>query len=215
MIIEIKKLNNEIGFSISGEILTQIHNWEHSVDEKVFREQLETGSYQGHYPISTTIRMLMELAEKEGKIMPYYGVGGSSGACVYKFQITNDSRCRFQVEHSLTGDVLELLLNTKIVDANTDMNREPEMQFSFLPYLTDEKLDKPWSGERHRQLICKIFEQEYQNLIEWVNWVNEQALTPRYIYSFAQVSMGATGFTVKVEDTETGQIIDVTDYDNW
>ncbi|MDJ0553423.1 MAG: hypothetical protein QNJ68_03095 [Microcoleaceae cyanobacterium MO_207.B10] len=215
MIIEIQKLHNELGFRISGEIVKQIHSWEYSVDEKVFREQLETGFYKGRYPISPDIRMFMEMAEKKGKIMPYYGAGGSSGACTYKFQITNDFCCLFKVKHSLTGDVFELMLNSQIVDANTEIKRESEMQFSFLPYVTNEKLDKPWSGERHKQLVCKIFGQEYKNLKEWDNWVEEEALSSRYIYNFSQVSMGATGFSVKVEDTETDSIVDVTDYDDW
>ncbi|MFB2879462.1 hypothetical protein [Floridanema aerugineum] len=48
---------------------------------------------------------------------------------------------------------------------------------------------------------------------------NLAALIVRYSercnYNFGQVSMGATGLTVKVEDTETGERIDATDYDGW
>ena len=95
------------------------------------------------------------------------------------------------------------------------MIREPEIQFSFLPYMTDEELDHPWAGERNPTLVCKISGQEYETLTQWKNWMDEQALTPRYIYQFAQVCLGSTGFTVKVEDTETCEVIDATDYDDW
>jgi hypothetical protein len=213
-VIEVQKLHNEIGFRVSSELLKQLHDWEYSVDEMVFKEQLATGSYKGRYSVEGFILEMMQQAEQQGKIMPYYGAGGSSGACAYKFRLKG-SKCNLRVEHSLTGDALDLEADIKEANALLEMIREPEIQFSILPYVTDEELDKPWTGERNPTLVCKIAGQEYETLTQWKNWMNEQALTPRYIYQFAQVSLGATGFTVKVEDTETGEVIDATDYDDW
>ncbi|MFB2891729.1 hypothetical protein ACE1CI_02180 [Aerosakkonemataceae cyanobacterium BLCC-F50] len=144
----------------------------------------------------------------------YYGAGGSSGACIYKFKL-NGSQCHFLFQHSLTGETLDLEVDIKEVDALTSMIRKPEIQFSILPFVTDEELEHPWTGERNPTLVCQIAGVEYETLTGWKNWRDDQALTPRYIYEFGQVSMGATGLTVKVEDTETGERIDATDYDDW
>ena len=212
--IEVKKLPNELGFRVSQEMLSQIYEWEHSVDELVFKEQLATGSFRGKFPISPELRIIMERAEQAGKLMPYYGAGGSSGACRYKFQIDN-SECKLQVEHSVAQETLDLVGTVKKQNTLLGWIRKPEIQFSFLPYVTNEKLSHPWTGKRNLQLVCKIAEQEYQNLKSWSNWVDEQALTARYIYQFGQVSLGSTGFSVTVLDKNTKTMIDVTDYDDW
>jgi hypothetical protein len=212
-VIEVQKLHNEIGFRVSGELLKQLHNWEYSIDERVFKEQLATGFFKGN-PVSKSVLQMMKRAEQQGKIMPYYGAGGSSGACVYKFRL-NDFVCNLRIEHSITGDALDLNVEIKEANALIQMVREPEIQFSFLPYVTDEELEHPWTGERNTTLVCKIAGREYETLTQWKNWIDEQALTPRYIYQFAQVSIGPTGFVAKVEDTETGEVVDATDYDDW
>ena len=212
--IEVQKLYNEIGFRVSSELLKQLHDWEYSVDEMVFKEQLATGSYKGRYSVQRGLLKIMQQAEQQGKIMPYYGAGGSSGACAYKFRLKG-SKCHLRIEHSLTGDALDLEADIKKLKARVKIVRKPEIQFSFLPYVTDEELNHPWTGERNPTLVCKIAGQEYETLTQWKNWIEEQALTPRYIYRFGQVSLGPTGFSVKVEDTETGEVIDVSDYDNW
>lgn len=212
--IEVQKLDNSLGFRVSSDLLKKVHEWEFSMDEMVFKEQLATGSFRGRYAVDSLILQLMRQAEEQGKIMPYYGAGGSSGACIYKFKL-NGSQCQFQVQHSLTRETLNLEVDIKEVDALIPMIRKPEIQFSVLPYVTDEELEHPWTGERNPTLVCQIAGVEYETLTGWKNWVDDQAFTPRYIYEFGQVSMGATGLTVKVEDTETGERIDATDYDAW
>lgn len=212
--IDVQKLDNSLGFRVSGDLLKQVHEWEFSMDEMVFKEQLATGSFRGRYAVDDSILQLMRQVEEQGKIMPYYGAGGSSGACIYKFKL-NGSQCHFQVQHSLTRETLNLEVDIKEVDTGMQMVRKTEIQFSFLPYVTDEELEHPWTGERNPTLVCQIAGVEYETLTQWKNWRDDQALTPRYIYEFGQVSMGATGLTVKVEDTETGERIDATDYDAW
>lgn len=211
--LEVQKSHKKIGFRVSGELVKQLYDWEYSIDEMVFKEQLATGSFKGSFSVQGFILEMMQQAEKEGEILPYYGAIGSS-ACVYKFRLKG-SKCNLRIEHSLTGDALDLEVDIKKANRLFSIIREPALQFSFLSYVMDKKLDHPWSGKRNSTLVCQIAEQEYQTLTQWKNWMNEQALTPRYIYRFTQVSIGATGFTVKVEDTETGEIIDATDYDDW
>jgi len=212
--LEVQKLNNCLGFRVSGYLLKQVHEWEFSQDEVVFKEQLKTGSFRGRYEVEGSMLYIQQQAELQGKIMPYYGAGGSSGACIYKFQLKG-SKCQFQVTNSLTEETLDLEVDIKEVDPQMQMIRKTEIQFSFLPYFTDQELEHPWTGERNPTLVCKIARVEYETLTQWKHWKDDQALTPRYIYEFGQVSLGETGLTVKVEDTQTGEIIDATDYDSW
>lgn len=212
--IEVQKNYNGIGFRVSGDLLIQIYEWERSLDEMVFNEQLQTGSFRGVLTIDGGIRKIMEKAQQEGKILPYYGAGGSSGACIYKFQM-DGLQCHLQVKHTATQETLDLVQTIESTQTGHNFERKSEIQFSILPYVTDEELSPPWTGERHQELVCKIAQKEYQNLINWSNWNEDLALTPRYCYHFGQVSLGATGFAVKVFDTGTHHLIDVTDYDSW
>jgi hypothetical protein len=62
-VIEAQKLYNEIEFRVSGELLKQLHDWEYSVDEMVFKEQLSIGSYKGRYSVEGFILEMMQQAE--------------------------------------------------------------------------------------------------------------------------------------------------------
>jgi hypothetical protein len=44
----------------------------------VFKEQLAMGSLKGHYSVDEFVLKMMQQAEQQGKIMSYYGTGGSS-----------------------------------------------------------------------------------------------------------------------------------------
>ncbi len=64
-------------------------------------------------------------------------------------------------------------------------------------------------------MLCRIAGKEYQKLKSWDQWVYKLALTDKYEFSFGSVSMGATGFVAKVKETTTGDMIDITDYEDW
>jgi hypothetical protein len=187
MPIELQKLDNRIQFKVAGETLQKLVEWAYSIDEMVFNEQLETGSFRGLWEVDDDWLMVMKKVKERGGIAPYYGAGGSRGACVYIFKPTL-SGCSIVIEHSVVNEAMEL--------------GEAEVA-SAQPITSDD------------EFTFKIMGKEYQKLRKWKNWREEQAFTSRYVYRFGQVSLGATGFTVKVEDTEGGKIIDVTDYDDW
>lgn len=211
--IHVYKTKKAIGFRVLGEIYQQISKWAYSVDEKVFKNQLATGRLAKNVELTPKILALMRHVEKKGKIMPYYGVGGSSGVCTYRFRIIK-SRIELTVEHGFTGKTMRLdtPLETSQRLANTK-----GLRFKFCPfsYQNKEKLPPEWSGELPKALVCKIDGREYENLAKWPKWVDTQALSERYEYSFGEVSIGATGFAAKVMDTKSNKLIDVTDYDNW
>lgn len=212
--LEVQKSPNKIRFRVSGDLVKKLHDWEYSIDEMVFKEQLVTGSFKGRLLVPEYILEIMQHAEKQGIILPYYGFISSRG-CVYKFRLKG-SKCNLISENFLTGDVLDLEVDIKQENKFFGIIRELAIQFSFLSHVIAEKLGHPWAGKRNSTLVCQIAEQEYQTLKKWKTWMNDQALTPRYIYKFTPVSLGVPGgFAAKVEDTETGEIIDPNDYKNW
>lgn len=107
---------NELRFTIWGTICQDISNWEDSVDEMVFNEQLATGSYHGKFLIGDDERALMQQIKANGQIMPYYGVGGSHGACAYTIQC-HDNGYLIRVENASAKESAEF-------DTHTNDGRE-------------------------------------------------------------------------------------------
>ncbi|MCP4542184.1 MAG: hypothetical protein GY832_34105 [Chloroflexi bacterium] len=211
--LEILKTQDAISFRLSGKLFQQISDWEFSIDEMVFKEQLQTGSFRGKYPVDGIILEVMKPVEKEGRILPYYGAGGSRGIGTYYFRSTS-SGFAIQVEHTVTEE--HLVINVSSEEIGTFINKEtiPRFKYSPMPYLVDEKLPEEWSKIPDNEIIFRIAGKEYQSLAEWENWAKEQAFTSRYVYQFGLVSMGA-GYTMAIEDTGTNSTINVTDYDSW
>jgi hypothetical protein len=211
--IQVHKTNKEIGYKVSGEIYQQITQWAYSIDETVFKEQLATGLFGNTIELDPDILAVMRRVEKQGGILPYYGVGGSSGVCTYRFRVIM-SRIELTVEHGATEKVMSL--DTPLETSERSPSVEGRrFKFSPFPYLMKEKLPQAWSGEPPEALVCKIAGREYEKLVKWPKWVDTQALSERYEYSFGEVSLGATGFAAKVKDKESDDLIDVTDYDDW
>jgi hypothetical protein len=211
--LEILNAKNVIGFRVSGKLFQQISNWEYAIDEMVFKEQLATGSFHGQYPVDGDVLKVMKQVEKEGGILPYYGVGGSSGAGAYYFKPTSTG-VAIQVEHTVVKQFLDINISEENISTFVDRKTTPRFKYSSTPYIIDEELPEAWSKTPANEIIFRIAGTEYQKLVGWENWVEEQAFTSRYIYRFALVSMGS-GYTIKVEDTKTGSIINATDYDGW
>lgn len=185
MSIVMQQLDGELRFTLSGSVCQRISDWERGLDEMVFNEQLTTGSFRGHYRVDDpATKAVMQDIKAQGKIAPYYGVGGGSGSCVYALQHL-DKGYVARVENEAVKELAEF---------------------------TDEPNSTPSS---HPVLTFKINGKELQNIRRWEHWVEPQASTSRYIYKFGQVTMGRLGYTVKVEDTQTGNVIDATDYDDW
>jgi hypothetical protein len=211
--IQVYKTKNEINFMVSGKTYQDITEWTSSVDEMVFREQLATGRFGNNIELDPDTLALMRHVEKQGGILPYYGLGGSSGVCTYRFRVTT-SRIQLTVEHGTTHRVMSLDTPLEISEKSASMKGR-RFKFSPFHHLIKEKLPQEWSGESPEALVCKITGREYEKLVKWPKWVDTQALSERYEYSFSEVSIGATGFVAKIKDTKSNDLIDVTDYDDW
>ena len=185
--IHVYKTKKAIGFRVSGELYQQISKWAYSIDEKVFKKQLATGRFAKNVELTPKTLALMRHVEKQGKILPYYGAGGSSGVCTYRFRAIM-SRVELTVEHGVTGKTMSL--DTPLKTSRRLANTEGLcFKFCSFPYLSKEKLPPEWSGESPGVLICKIAGREYENLAKWPKWVDTQALSERYEYSFGEVSI--------------------------
>ena len=180
---------DEIGFTISGVMLQRIFNWKHTLDKRVFDEQLITGSFYGRCPVDEEMQAIMQLAKEKGHIMPYYGVGGSRGSYVYTLQWADDS---FVVE----------IKNETVEESIWIADDEVEVDS------TDMILEEP-------QIVFRINGKELEVLRQWEYWYEDHADTSRYIYRFGQVTMGRLGYTIKIEDIKTGNKIDITAYEDW
>ncbi len=99
MPIAAQYLRNEIRFTISSELCQRISDWEFALDEEIFNEQLNTGLFRGRLPLDDDMLKVMRWAKEQGGIMPYYGAGGSRGACVYSLRVT-DTGSVVKVEHT-------------------------------------------------------------------------------------------------------------------
>jgi hypothetical protein len=191
-----------------------ISQWENSIDKIVFEEQLQTRQFQGRELDEDTL-MVMRMAQKEGRIMPYYGAGGGRGACVYVFR-PSSNHCELIVEHSPSRKTLEL--TAEIVSPQSPIvttKSRQKFKYSILSYFIDEKvLPEEWQKGTDSQLICKITGKEYEKLQIWEHWIDGEAITPRYTFHFGTVSLGS-GFTIRVEDSKSRQSLNATDYDSW
>lgn len=207
--IEAHQTNNGIEFKVNGKTFEQLKQWSDAIDETVFKEQLATGRFR-NWEIDQATLELMRYVEKQGKILPYYGTGGSSGVCIYHFRFESP-KCHLTIEHTATGQFLELNTSGKVSWFPFAPIDGLRFKYSPLPYLVKEQLPKAWSSRSPDSLICKIVGREYQKLISWGNWNAQYALTNRYEYSFSEISIGS-GFIVNIKHNETQESIDVIDY---
>lgn len=101
--------NNIIGFEVTGKQYSDLIKWEKSIDDRLFRYQIETGKmWPGsdevvYEPILETFSVIA----KEGgdNIRPYYGAIG--GAYIYKFCPTSLGLIT-KVENSVTHEEIDL-----------------------------------------------------------------------------------------------------------
>jgi hypothetical protein len=211
--IQVYQSRIELSFRVIGDLFPQVKQWSHSIDEKVFNEQLATGRFH-NYELGQDILALMKRVKEQGGILPYYGVGGSSGACSYHFHFMLNE-CKLSIFHYGTDERTEFLTPyTKLTEASKP-REERRFKFSPFPYLVKEELPPAWSGQSPESLTCGIAGREFDKLAKWQDWVEDLALTDLFTYEFGEVSLGTTGFAVKVHNMKTGNVIDITDYEDW
>lgn len=186
MPITLHSSKTEIRFTLFGALCQSIFEWQSALDELVFNEQLATGSFHGRYRVTGDLLRAMQLAKSKGRVMPYYGAGGSQGSCVYRLQ---------RQEAGYTVHV-----------ENTTVHQKSD----FYDELSQEAMTDPLPTPA---FTFKIDGKELRNLRAWEQWDEAQASSARYIYEFGEVSLGRLGYTVKVTDMHTHEQIDATDYE--
>ncbi len=203
----------ELSFQVVGDLFQQVKQWIYSIDEKVFNDQLTTGRFLDGELDQDTLALMMHVKD-QGEILPYYGFGGSSGVCAYHF-CRMSTRFKLSVIHQVVHETREFLTPYTIVTELLQPQNKRRFKFSPFPYLLKETLPEAWSGEPPETLDCRIFGRELEKLAAWKEWTENLALSEQYIYEFGEVSVGVTGFAVKVHNIETNHTIELTDYDDW
>jgi hypothetical protein len=100
--------NHKISFEISGEQYNKLKKWQNSVDDRLFRYQLETGKLGpgSNTRLFESLLDLLKLTSKqEGKAKPYYGTCG--GGYLYKFLPTTIGLIT-KVENAATKEEIDL-----------------------------------------------------------------------------------------------------------
>jgi hypothetical protein len=211
--IQAYQSNNELSFRVLGNLFQKVKQWSYSIDEKVFNEQLATGHFR-NWELDKDILALMNHVKEQGEILPYYGVGGSRGACSYHFQLM-PNECKLSIVHHGADERTEFVTSYTKLSESIKPPAERRFKFSPFPHLVKEKLPPEWSGQPPEALTCRIVGREFHKLAKWNDWIENLALTELYAYEFGEVSMGATGFVVKVHNMKTKNVIDITDYEDW
>jgi hypothetical protein len=211
--LEAEISSSGLGFRLSGELLQHISTWETAIDREVFEEQLRTGQFRGR-DLDSDLLTIMRHAKNEGRIMPYYGAGGSRGVLVYHFSPAQD-QCRVQATHEATNGQLEWVATFDSKAAVLSQGRPTHLKFSILPYLLPaNKLPDAWKPGRDPEIVYHITGQSWEILRTWEHWNEQEAFAGRYRYEFGTVSLGP-GFAAQVEDVLQSATIDVSDYDSW
>ncbi|MBK9050948.1 MAG: hypothetical protein IPL78_08545 [Chloroflexi bacterium] len=125
------------------------------------------------------------------------------------------TQSKVNVVHGPTKETMEFVTPRSILTEPIEATGGRRFKFSPFPHLVKEKLTEAWGGESPKALTCRIIGRELEKLVQWEHWVENLALSERYIYIFREVSLSATGFGVEVQDRETDNVIDITDYKNW
>jgi len=100
--------NYKISFEVGGEQYNKLKEWQNSVDDRLFRYQLETGEFCSGSNTRLFEGVLDELklnAKQEGTAKPYYGTCG--GAYLYKFLPTSIGLIT-KVENVATKEEIDL-----------------------------------------------------------------------------------------------------------
>ena len=112
--IQVYQSRKELSFRVAGELFQQVKQWTYSIDEKVFNNQLDTGRFRGR-ELDQDILEVMRRVKVDGGVMPYYGVGGSSGVCSYQFYLM-PTQAKLTLVHQETKETTEFFASYTILD---------------------------------------------------------------------------------------------------
>ena len=173
-------------FSLPEEINKQIDEWNLSLDKIVLEEQLQTGSFQGKFPIDDDLKLLLGKMKEQGVIQPYYGMINPR-SCIYTLQISQKT-CKVEVTHTVMEQKISIEGSVSTIRSN------------------------PLGILNNRIRGFMIKRQEYRTLLNWKFWNPRDEFTSRYIYTFSPTSVGL-GTTVL--DVNSNEKIDITDFNDW
>jgi hypothetical protein len=191
--ITVIKSNKEISFELSTHFSQKAMHFVNDINKKVLEEQLVTKRLKDIKIPDSWLESMMEqnlesMSDENADIhfMPYYGVDGGFGSPLFQFQ-TSPSISTLKITHGYTRESIDLKSERIVVAGGIGNNDNTLIKYS-------------------------ITGNELKNLIAWDEWSDSFALSGRYIYEFISISIGTA---VSVKNIETGNEINITDYDDW
>lgn len=191
--ITVIKSNKEISFELSAHFSQKTRQFVNDINKKVLEEQLVTKKLKNiKIPDSWLESMMEQKLESMNDenvdihFMPYYGVDGGGGSPLFQFR-TSPSLSTLKITHGYTEESIDLKSERFVVSGHIGTNDNTLIKYN-------------------------ITGNELKNLIAWDEWSDSLALLGRYIYEFISISIGTA---VSVKNIETGNKINITDYDDW
>jgi hypothetical protein len=191
--IEVVQSTKEISFVLTTSIAKKAYQFVNDINKKVLEDQLITKHLNEHEISEAWLKSMKEqkiesMNNENAEIwfMPYYGVDGSFGSPLYQFQVL-PTCSKLKITHGYTHETIDFNSKRIVVVDSVAKNYRESISYT-------------------------ITGQELQNLIVWEEWSENIALSERYIYEFVSISIGTA---VSVKNIETGNEINITDYDDW
>jgi hypothetical protein len=191
--IKVIKSRKEISFELSESFSKKAIKFINDINKIVLEEQLVTKHLKdieiSDCWLESMMKQKIESMNNENaniQFMPYYGVDGSFGAPLFQFQIS-PSISTLKITHGYTQETIELKSERIAVADFIGNNNNTLTKYT-------------------------ITGNELNNLIAWEEWSDSFSLSGRYIYEFLSISIGTA---VSVKNIETGNEINITNYDDW
>lgn len=186
--ITVIKSREEISFALSEAFSKKAYKFINDIDKKVLEEQLITKHLNEHEISDEWLEFMMkqkiESINNENAEISFMPYYGVDGSF-------GSPLFQFQISPSIA--------TLKITHKYTQEIIELKSESIVVPGAINNKLIK-----------YTITGNELNNLIAWEEWSDSFSLSGRYIYEFLSISIGTA---VSVKNIETGNKINITDYD--
>jgi len=186
----------KIVFWIKKKLFDTLYDWVDQLDDEVYQQQVETGSYYGKWLVDDCWFELNEWRKANGKrTYAYFGASAATGLVARELVFTVDG-VALQGEHVIADEPFRVMiaLNQVCLIESTELSNleSPAMRDDQYRYVIDGKM--------------------LNKLLQWPYWIENDAFSGRYVYRFSGTTLG---LVTKIIDHEQNEMIDVTDYSTW
>jgi hypothetical protein len=196
--------DDKIMFMLRGPVLKDIHDFQDTLGAKKVRKQIEWGLKPDSQIWDRELAEILIEKEKNGKAEPYMGPISSIRYPMFEFYLQQNG-IMIKIINQPKDPVREFNFgNHEIIKARITSLTEP--------YLMKWYQEKSTGLYENGSIAFCISDKSLASLRQWDWWVENEALTPDYVYKFATLSIGTV---IKVGHLPSGKDIDLSGYENW